>query len=75
MKRLQTNMFKVFAMLALVVVTLAGCSKEDEVFPLPTVSTSGTFAGTPGATVTVKATINAPAGINKFSSLIFWDLN
>ncbi len=69
MKRLQTNMFKVFAMLALVVVTLAGCSKEDEVFPLPTVSTSGTFAGTPGATVTVKATINAPAGIKSITVL------
>ncbi|MEY3918414.1 MAG: hypothetical protein RLZZ132_749 [Bacteroidota bacterium] len=69
MKRLQTNMFKVFAMLAIVVATLAGCSKEEEVFPLPTVSTSGTFAGIPGATVTVKASINAPAGIKSITVL------
>lgn len=69
MKRLQTNMFKFFAMLAIAVVTLASCSKEDEVFPLPTVSTSGTFAGTPGSTVTVKATINAPAGIKSITVL------
>ena len=69
MKRLQTNMFQVFAMVAMVVVTLSGCSKEDEVFPLPTVSASGTFAGTPGSTVTVKATINAPAGIKSITVL------
>jgi hypothetical protein len=63
MKRLQTNMFKVFAMLAIAVVTLASCEKEEEIFPVPTISTSGTLAGIPGATVTVKASINAPAGI------------
>ncbi len=56
-------MFKVFAMLAIAVVTLASCEKEEEIFPVPTISTSGTLAGIPGATVTVKASINAPAGI------------
>jgi hypothetical protein len=69
MKRLQTNMFKVFAMLAIAVVTLAGCTKEEEVFPVPTISTSGTLAGIPGATVTVKASINAPAGIKSITVL------
>jgi hypothetical protein len=69
MKRLQTNMFKVFAMLAIAVVTLAGCTKEEEVFPVPTISTSGTLSGIPGATVTVKATINAPAGIKSITVL------
>ena len=69
MKRLQTNMFKVFAMLAIAVVTLAGCQKEEEVFPIPTVSTSGTLAGIPGSTVTVKATINAPAGLKSITVL------
>ena len=69
MKRLQTNMFKVFAMLAIAVVTLASCEKEEEVFPAPTISTSGTLAGIPGATVTVKASINAPAGIKSVTVL------
>lgn len=62
-------MFKVFAMLAIAVVTLAGCQKEEEVFPIPTVSTSGTLAGIPGSTVTVKATINAPAGLKSITVL------
>jgi hypothetical protein len=69
MKRLQTNMFKVFAMLAIAVVTLASCEKEEEIFPVPTISTSGTLAGIPGATVTVKASINAPAGIKSITVL------
>ena len=69
MKLLQTNMFKVFAVLTIAVVTLAGCTKEEEVFPVPTISTSGTLAGIPGATVTVKASINAPAGIKSITVL------
>ena len=69
MKRLQTNMFKVLAMLAIVVVALASCQKEEEVFPAPTISSSGTLAGIPGATVTVKASINAPAGIKSVTVL------
>jgi hypothetical protein len=69
MKRLQTNMFKVFAMMAIAMVTLAGCTPEEEVFPVPTISTSGTLAGIPGATVTVKASINAPAGIKSVTVL------
>jgi hypothetical protein len=69
MKRLQTNMFNVFAMLAIAVVTLASCEKEAEVFPVPTISTSGTLAGIPGATITVKASINAPAGIKSITVL------
>ena len=62
-------MFKVLAMLTIAVVTLAGCTKEEEVFPVPTISTSGTLAGIPGATVTVKASINAPAGIKSIAVL------
>jgi hypothetical protein len=69
MKRLQLNMFKVFAVLAVFAVTLTGCQKEEEVFPLPTVSSSGTLAGIIGATVQVKATINAPAGIKSITVL------
>ena len=69
MKLLQTSMFKVFAVLAVCAVTLTGCQKEEEVFPLPTVSSSGTLAGIIGATVQVKATINAPAGIKSITVL------
>lgn len=69
MKRLQLNMFKVFAVLAVFSVLLTGCQKEEEVFPLPTVSSSGTLAGIIGSTVQVKATINAPAGIKSITVL------
>ncbi|MHA8083755.1 Ig-like domain repeat protein [Aquirufa sp. A-Brett2-15D] len=69
MKLLQTSMFKVFAVLAVCAVTLTACQKEEEVFPLPTVSSSGTLAGIIGATVQVKATINAPAGIKSITVL------
>lgn len=69
MKRLQLNMFKVFAVLAVFSVLLTGCQKEEEVFPLPTVSSTGTLAGIIGSTVQVKATINAPAGIKSITVL------
>jgi len=69
MKRLQLNMFKVFAALAVFSVLLTGCQKEEEVFPLPTVSSTGTLAGIIGSTVQVKATINAPAGIKSITVL------
>jgi len=69
MKRLQLNMFKVFALLAVLSVSMSSCQKEEEVFPLPTVSSSGTLAGIIGATVQVKATINAPAGIKSITVL------
>ena len=69
MKRLQLNMFKVFALLAVLSVSMSSCQKEEEVFPLPTVSSTGTLAGIIGATVQVKATINAPAGIKSITVL------
>jgi hypothetical protein len=69
MKRLQLNMFKVFALLAVLSVSMSSCQKEEEVFPLPTVSSSGTLAGIIGSTVQVKATINAPAGIKSITVL------
>ena len=62
-------MFKVFAALAVFSVLLTGCQKEEEVFPLPTVSSTGTLAGIIGSTVQVKATINAPAGIKSITVL------
>jgi hypothetical protein len=53
----------------MMVLTLVACSKEDEIFPVPTISSSGTLAGIPGSTVTVKASINAPAGIKSITVL------
>lgn len=69
MKRLQLHMFKAVAVLAVFSVLLTGCQKEEEVFPLPTVSSTGTLAGIIGTTVQVKATINAPAGIKSITVL------
>jgi len=69
MKKLQINMFKLLSILAIFSVTLTACQKEEEVFPAPSVSSSGTLAGIIGATVQVKATINAPAGIKSITVL------
>lgn len=69
MKKLQVNMFKLISILAIFTVTLTACQKEEEVFPAPSVSSSGTLAGIIGATVQVKATINAPAGIKSITVL------
>ncbi|MHA8067193.1 Ig-like domain repeat protein [Aquirufa sp. ROCK2-A2] len=63
MKRVKTNFFKAFMMISLSAMTFVACQKEEEIFPIPTVSASSTIAGTIGTTVSVKATINAPAGI------------
>jgi hypothetical protein len=69
MKQVKFAMSKVIAVLAVFAVTLTGCQKEEEVFPAPSVSSSGTLAGIIGATVQVKATINAPAGIKSITVL------
>ena len=63
MKRVKTNFLRVFMMISLSAMTFVACQKEEEIFPVPTVTASSTLAGTIGSTVSVKATINAPAGI------------
>jgi len=63
MKQLKTNFFKAFMMISFSAMTFVACQKDEEIFPIPTVTASSTLAGTIGATVSVKATINAPAGI------------
>ncbi len=63
MKIVQSKLSKVLVLLAFGLSMFTSCKKEDEVFPIPSVSVSGTFAGTPGTKITVKAMINAPAGI------------
>jgi hypothetical protein len=45
------------------------CKKDEEVFPAPTVVTSGTLAGTAGTKVQIAATINAPGGIKQVNVL------
>jgi hypothetical protein len=45
------------------------CKKDAEVFPAPTVVTSGTLAGTAGTKVQIAATINAPGGIKQVNVL------
>ncbi|MFN8348992.1 MAG: Ig-like domain repeat protein [Spirosomataceae bacterium] len=50
--------------------TMNSCKKEEEVVPIPTVSASGSaLTGTPGSTVTLAATINAPGGLKSVTVL------
>ncbi|MES2794536.1 MAG: Ig-like domain repeat protein [Bacteroidota bacterium] len=57
------------AMIALSI--FASSCKEDEVvvFPVPTVSPVGSLSGLPGTMVTLKASINAPAGLKTVTVL------
>lgn len=69
MKQLNNKLFKLLAVLTVVSLIFSSCSKEEEVFPVPTVTSSGTLSGVAGATVTVKASINAPAGLKSITVL------
>ena len=69
MKQLNNKLFKLLAVLTVVSLVFSSCTKEEEVFPVPTVTSSGTLSGVAGATVTVKATINAPAGLKSITVL------
>jgi hypothetical protein len=69
MKQVKMTIYRVFVLLAIFAVTLTSCKEEEEVFPAPSVSSSVTLAGIIGATVQVKATINAPAGIKAITVL------
>ena len=57
------------AVLSVVSLAFSSCQKEDEVFPLPTVTSSGALSGIAGASVTVSATISAPAGLKSITVL------
>ena len=63
------NAIKLITFASFLIGTLSSCTEEVEVFPAPTVSTSGTLAGIPGSTVTVKASLNAPGGIKLITVL------
>ena len=69
MKQVTNKLFKLLAVLTVVSLVFSSCQKDEEVFPVPTVTSSGTLAGVTGATVTVKATISAPAGLKSITVL------
>jgi hypothetical protein len=58
-----------FLLLAFFIIVNA-CKKDPEVFPVPTISITGSaLSGLAGATVTLAATINAPAGLTQVTVL------
>lgn len=63
MKTVKTNLFKALFVASLSLAGLSACQKEAEVLPAPTVTAASGLSGVVGTTVSVKATINAPAGI------------
>jgi hypothetical protein len=69
MKQVTNKLFKLLAVLTVVSLVFSSCQKDEEVFPVPTVTSSGTLSGVTGATVTVKATISAPAGLKSITVL------
>ncbi len=66
-----TNMkaIKAIALLLSMALMFNACKKDDVVGPAPTVTTSGTLAGTVGSIVKIAATIDAPEGIKQVNVL------
>ena len=69
MKQVTNKLFKLLAVLTVVSLVFSSCQKDEEVFPVPTVTSAGSLSGVAGATVTVKATISAPAGLKSITVL------
>ncbi len=72
MKRKPFASVKSFATLFTLITLLfiSSCKKDEvTVYPVPTVSAVGTPSGLPGATVQIKASINAPAGLQSVTIL------
>jgi hypothetical protein len=69
MKLSNMKAIKAIALLLSMTLVFNACKKEDEVFPAPTVTTSGTLAGTVGTKVQIAASINAPGGIKQINVL------
>ncbi len=64
MKFLNMKATRIIALLLSMATVFQACKDDTaEVVPLPTISVSGTLAGVPGATVQLKASINAPGGV------------
>lgn len=69
MKLFTNKVIKLIAVLTVVSLAFSSCQKEEEVFPLPTVTSSGALSGIAGASVTVSATVSAPAGLKSITVL------
>jgi hypothetical protein len=69
MKKVTNKLFKLLSVLTVVSLAFSSCQKDEEVFPVPTVTSSGSLSGVAGASVTVKATISAPAGLKSITVL------
>ena len=69
MKLFTNKVIKLMAVLTVISLGFSSCQKEEEVFPLPTVTSSGALSGIAGASVTVSATISAPAGLKSITVL------
>ena len=61
---------KIIALLLSVITMFQACKDDTaQPVPVPSVTTTGTLAGIPGATVQLKASINAPGGIKNVTVL------
>lgn len=61
---------KIIALLLSVITMFQACKDDTaQPVPVPSVTTTGTLAGIPGATVQLKASINAPGGIKNITVL------
>ncbi len=70
MKFLNMKAIRVIALLLSLATVFQACQDDTaEVVPLPTISVSGTLSGIPGATVQIKASINAPGGVKTVTVL------
>jgi hypothetical protein len=61
----------IFAIAAIAITLFASSCKKEKitVYPIPTVSPVGSLSGLPGTVVTLKASINAPAGLKTITVL------
>jgi hypothetical protein len=72
MKKTPISAIKFLVVTIVISITLfiSSCKKEEVVvYPIPTVSPVGSLAGLPGTVVTLKASINAPAGLKSITVL------
>jgi hypothetical protein len=61
---------KIIALLLSVITMFQACKDDTPaIVPIPTITTSGTLSGIPGATVQIKASINAPGGVKAITVL------
>lgn len=69
MRLFKMNAVKVFALMLSMAVLTNACKKDEEIGPAPTLTVASNLAGTPGTTVQLKASVNAPEGIKTITVL------